>query len=156
MEKSYKVDRCINVSIWVNIFLIIIYLIDTIIIFPVNSSNLLTLFAKKPLFLIAIKCCYAFIMLASLISINKKPHLAWFTLNLAAIGVLTLWIFSFTFYTSLIDLFLLELSSIRLLFLSNFNFFVRKYQIKRTFLQFISILIIPILIFGITNFKLII
>lgn len=156
MEKSYKVDRCINVSIWVNIFLIIIYLIDTIIIFPVNSSNLLTLFAKKPLFLIAIKCCYAFIMLASLISINKKPHLAWFTLNLAAIGVLTLWIFSFTFYTSLIDLFLLELSSIWLLFLSNFNFFVRKYQIKRTFLQFISILIIPILIFGITNFKLII
>lgn len=153
LEKQYKIGKYINISLWINIFLIAIYLVDTIIIFPIISENILTFFARKPVFIILIKCFYAFIILISILSINKRPNLAWFTLNLAAVGILSLWIFSFTFYTSLMDSFLLELSAVWLLFLSNQRFFVEKYKIKRKPLNIALSLIIPILILIIINLK---
>jgi len=141
-----KDGKCVNISIGVNILLIVVYLIDTIFIFPTTTINVLSLLPPKPDFLVVVKCSYAILMIVGLFLVKKESNSSWFLLNMASVGVLSLWIFSFLFYTSIIDSFLLELSAIWLLIMTNVKPFIKKYKAKRTLVKTILLFIIPIII----------
>jgi len=142
----------LELNLWINLFVVSIYLIDTIIIFPITSANIMTLVDKKPYFLVGIKSCYAFLIIISIIGLKNKPNFYWIMLNLTSIGVLSIWIYSFCFYSSTIDKFLLELSSIWLLIIINLKSFIKKYSINRNIKKIIWIIVISIIMAAIINY----
>jgi hypothetical protein len=146
IEKQLKGGNSYNLSLWINLILIIVYLINEIIIFPITTKNLMTLLGKAPQFLITTKCCYALLMMISILLIHKKPNLCWLSLNLASVGVLSIWYYNYWFYTSIIGEFLLEISAVWLLIITNLKSFVKYYKIKRSFFKAIWIIVIPYII----------
>ncbi|MCL2860761.1 MAG: hypothetical protein FWF46_09570 [Oscillospiraceae bacterium] len=141
-----------DLSLLINLVLIIIYLINEIIIFPIMSAKMMTLLGKAPYFFIVIKRFYALIMSIGILSINKKPSISWLIINLASIGVISIWFYNTWFYTSIIGEFLLAICAIWLLIITNLKSFVERYKIKRSFLQIILVVVIPIIISGIIYF----
>ena len=136
-----------NLSLQINLILLITYLVNELIIFPITTANVFPFLDRKPYYLVAIKCCYALLTIVGILGINKKPNTSWFLINLAAIGALTIWYCNFFFFNSHVGAFLLELSSIWLLVLTNLKSFINSYAIKRTVLRKIMIFVIPIIVF---------
>jgi len=130
----------------INLLLISIYLLDTFIIFPETSAGVLTLVSKKPFILVIVKCSYALLLMNGLLNIESKSNRYWTLLNLSSIGVLSLWLYSFMYYTSYIDMFLLELSSLIIIIITNLKVFITSYGVKRDTKKIITILLIPIAI----------
>jgi len=138
IKKLRRAGNKFNILLKINLILIGIYLIDAIIIFPIMSEGVLRLLGEKPDFLIAIKCFYALVMGISIVSFNKKSYLLWLILNLTSIAVLFIWVYSFQFNTSTVDAFMLELSSVWILILTNLKSFVQTYgmKIKKSIIKF--------------------
>jgi len=152
IKKQLKDGNWTTLSLWINLIFVIIYLINEIVIFPIISFGRESLCPRMPHFLVTIRCCYALLMIVSILRIKKDPDWYWSLLSLASIGVLSIWFYSFRFYSSDLDIFLLELVAIWLLILTNLKSFVKMYKIKRIFSQIILIVVIPIIISGIIYF----
>ena len=146
IKKQLKDGNWTTLSLWINLIFIIIYLINEIVIFPIISYGRESLCSRMPYFLVTIKCYYALLMIVSILRIKKDPNWYWLLLNLASMGVLSIWFYSFGFYSSDLDIFLLELVAIWLLILTNLKSFVKMYEIKRTFSKTGLIVIIPVII----------
>ena len=146
IKKQLRDGDWYNLSLRINLILIIVYLINEIVIFPITSYGQESLCPRMPYFLIIIKCCYALLMIISILRIKKDSNWYWLILNLASIGVLSIWFYSFWFYGSILNLFILELTTIWLLILTNLKSFIKRYEIKRTFSQVIVIVVVPIII----------
>ena len=146
IKKQLKDGNWHDLSLLINLVLIIIYLINEIIIFPLMSANIMTLVGKAPYFFIVLKCSYAFAMIIGILYLNKKTNASWVILNLASIGILSIWFYNTWFYTPIIGEFLLVISAIWLLIVTNLKSFVERYKIKRSFSQIILVVAIPIII----------
>ena len=147
IEMLLKAGSRHNLLLHINLILLIIYLVNEVIIFPITTAHVMSLLGKAPYYFIAIKCGYALLIAIGILNINKKPNTSWLLINLAAIGALTVWYYNFLFFNSHIGAFLLELSSIWLLVLTNLKSFIKRYKIKRTVLRKIMIFVIPIIVF---------
>ena len=134
-----------NLSFQINLIILVIYLINELIIFPITTANVMTLVGKAPYYFIAIKCSYASLMIIGIAIINNKPNTSWLLINLAAIGVMSILLFDFWFYGS-DGIFLLVISAIWLLVLTNLKSFIKRHEIKRTVLRKIMIFVIPIIV----------
>jgi len=102
---------------------IMAYLVCTVyfyIDFLINP--VLTLLEAKPLFMYIIKWIYAIIMLKGALNLNAantNPNRNWIFLNISSVGVLLLVGEVSIFYSSVIDVFLLEIVSLSILIISN-------------------------------------
>jgi len=146
IKKLRRDGNKFNILLKINLILIGIYLIDAIIVFPIMSEGVLTLLGGKPYFLIAVKCCCAVLMGISIVYFNKKSDIFWLLINLTSVSILLIWFYSFWFYTSCVDKFVMELSSIWALILTNLKSFVQTYGIKRSAGEFILIIIFPLIV----------
>jgi len=141
-----------NLSLKINLFFLIIYLVNEVIIFPITTAHVMSLLGKASYYFIAIKCSYALLIAIGIVIINEKPNVSWMLINLAAIGVLSILYFDFYFYSS-DGIFLLVISSMWLLVLTNLKSFIKKYAIKRTLLRKIMIFAIPIIVLLLVSLK---
>lgn len=132
------------------IILIIIYIIYTLIFYIHSLIPDGILHAPdKPLPLYLIKWIYATLLLVGILRFNSKPHLSYLLINTISICILLLSFISlyyWFFYVSLVDIFLLEIIAIGLVLAANLNNFITKNLIKRKFIDFIIIIILPIII----------
>lgn len=142
MEKLLKIGNNFRLFL----LFIMIYLIDVIFIFPLVSNDVLSFLDRKPFFLIVTKCSYALLMAVGLLLINKRADIGWFILNASSIGILFIWYYSFEFYTSFIDTFLLEICAVWILVLINRKSFISHYLIRRNVCQMSLIVILPMII----------
>ncbi len=135
---------------------IFIYIIETVIFYIYNS--LLDMgglhYMNKPLFLYIIKWIYAVLLLWGILNFSRKPTFYWIIISFTSISILLLAIpvsYTYLFYSSSLDKFLLELISIVLLIYINSGVIINRYKIHRKLIN-ILILIIPfILTFGISE-----
>ena len=146
IEKRLKNGNLYYLSSFINIILIVIYLINELFIFPIHYKGILSFLGTKPSYLISIKCCYAVLIFISLLRIKKEPQFYWVLLNFASVGVLLIFKYNFFHYGTFIDIFLLEICAIWLLIMTNLNSYIDKYEIKRTVKNLCLIILSPLII----------
>lgn len=145
-KKQQKIGNIINIILWINIILIGCYLVYNIIFFPKITEGLMTFLPRKPFYLRIIKDLYAIFMVLGIILLQKEINISWVIINLSSVGILSIWIFSFGWYTSISDVVLLELIAVSLIIITNNRYFVLINNIQRTFARTVLIFVIPMLI----------
>jgi hypothetical protein len=128
--------------------LIIVYFVFTIIFFIENTilhpGGLRA--ANKPVYMYLIKWAYAFILLKGIYDIIKYEKIAYVLLNSISVCVIFFIPITGGNYTSVIDIFLLEFVAICLLITLNRKHFIAKYEVRISYVQFVYIILIPLVI----------
>lgn len=133
------------------ILIISIYLVYTVTFYIKSQIYLdgLLRSPNQPLLFYILKWYYSLLLLIGIIQLNKKATISYFFINSASIAIILLWILTsvfFVFYISIIDKFLLELTAIWLIIITNRASFIREYHIKRKKSDLLYLIAIPVII----------